>query len=371
MKALLLSAGSSIHTARWANGLSRAGVEVCLATQHPVRQEFDSGVEVVQFPYRGNPGYLTMSAKLRRVARAMRPDILNAHFASGYGTAGRLTNWHPYLLSVWGSDVFTFPERSPLHRWLVTKNLNAADVIASTSHCMADQVRRLAPDTGEIPITPFGIDLETFASVPALPVDRENSLLIGTVKAMEETYGIDTLIEAFALLREKLVAGGHPLARRIDLRLVGGGSRMSSLQNLVARLGIGDQVTFVGQVPHVSVPGEIAKLDVFVALSRQESFGVAVLEAGAAGRPVVVSDAGGLAEVVRHGITGIVVPRDNPGAAAEALLNLVEHPEKRAALGAAARQHVRENYAWEQCVRQMLQVYEGALQRFGEENTVP
>lgn len=365
MKALILSAGSSIHTARWANGLSRAGVTVCLATQHPVRQELDADVDVIQYPYRGNLGYLLMSEKLRRVVRAMRPDILNAHFASGYGTTGRLINWHPYVLSVWGSDVYSFPARSLLHRWLITKNLNAADVIASTSHCMADEVRRLAPETGEIPITPFGIDLETFSVVPALSTDRKDTLVIGTVKAMEETYGIDTLIETFALLNKKLVASEHPLAGRISLRLVGGGSRMSSLQHLAQQLGIHDRATFVGQVPHTDVPGEIAKIDVYVALSRQESFGVAVLEAGAAGRPVVVSDAGGLAEVVRHGITGVVVPREDPRAAADALLDLVEHPEKRIALGQAARHHVRDNYAWEQCVHKMLSVYEGTLRKFG------
>ena len=371
MKALILSAGNSIHTARWANGLSRAGVRISLATQHPVCHDLDADVDVIQFPYRHTPGYFAMSAKLRRVVRAMRPDILNAHFASGYGTTGRLVDWHPYLLSVWGSDVFSFPERTPLHRWLVKKNLNAADVIASTSHFMADRVRQLVPECGEIPITPFGIDLETFSSVPAISGDARKSLVIGTVKAMEETYGIDTLIEAFALLHGKLVASGHPLARRASLRLVGGGGRMSSLQELVARLGMADRITFVGQVPHSGVPGEIEKLDIFVALSRQESFGVAVLEAGAAGRPVVVSDAGGLAEVVRHGITGLVVPRDDPAAAAEALLDLVVNPEKRTALGEAARQHVRENYAWGPCVQQMLSVYEATLRGDGRGDSVP
>ncbi len=371
MKALILSAGSSIHTTRWARGLSRAGVDVCLATQHPVYQDFDADVEVIQFPYRGTPGYLTMAAKLRRVVRAIRPDILNAHFASGYGTTGRLIDSHPYLLSVWGSDVFSFPKRSPLHRWLVTKNLKAADVIASTSHCMADRVRTLVPSAGEIPVTPFGIDLETFSSVPSLSGKEADTLVIGTVKAMEQTYGIDTLIEAFALLHGKLVARGQPLAHRIGLRLVGGGSQVSALQRFAEKLGIGDRVSFVGQVPHADVPGEIAKLDIYVALSRQESFGVAVLEAGAAGRPVVVSDAGGLAEVVRHRVTGIVVPREDPVAAADALLELVESPAERLALGQAARQHVRENYAWEQCVRQMLSVYELTLRKFADRNTGP
>ena len=302
-----------------------------------------------------------MSWKLRKLARAIRPDILNAHFASGYGTTGRLTNWHPYLLSIWGSDVYSFPDRSPVHRRLVEKNLMAADMIASTSHAMADRARAIAPGLGEIPITPFGIDLATFSAVPALSAGSKDALVIGTVKAMNGTYGIDTLIEAFAQLIEKLFAGGHPLADRITLRLVGDGPQTSALQSLVGRLGLAERVTFVGAVPHAEVPAELAKLDVYVALSRQESFGVAVLEAGAAGRPLVVSDAGGLPEVVRNGITGIVVPKDDPAAAAGALLDLVMDPSKRIALGEAARRHVQEYYAWERCVEKMLSVYEGTI----------
>ena len=328
--------------------------------RHPVAPE----VDVIQFPYLGNPGYVLMSLKLRRLARAIRPDILNAHFASGYGTTGRLINYHPYLLSVWGSDVYSVPTRSALHRRIVQKNLLAADVVASTSHCMAQQVRSLAPQLVEIPVTPFGVDLGAFSGVPALSGEAEDRMVIGTVKAMDTIYGIDTLIEAFAALRDKLVVAAHPLADRITLRLVGGGAQTRALQSLAERLGIAARVTFVGRVPHSEVPGELAKLDIYVALSRQESFGVAVLEAGAAGRPIVVSDASGLAEVVQHGTTGLVVPRENPAAAAAALFDLVSDPPKRLALGEAGRKHVRDNYAWEPCVQAMLQAYEQTIQKF-------
>ncbi len=370
MRLLLLSAGSSIHTARWANGLSRAGIQIYLATQHPVRQEIDREVEVIQFPYRGNPGYFLMPFKLKKLARSIRPDIMNAHFASGYGTTGRLTRWHPYLLSIWGSDVYRFPERSPMHRALVRRNLMAADAVASTSHCMADQARTIAAGLGEIPVTPFGIDLAMFSGVPVPMRDGEDTLVIGTIKAMEQTYGVDTLIEAFALLASKLAADGHPLGKRVALRLVGDGAQMNELRSLAARLGVADRVTFVGAVPHKQVPAELAKLDVFVALSRQESFGVAVLEAGAAGLPVVVSDAAGLAEVVIDGSTGIVVPREDPAAAMGALYRLATDPPIRTAYGQAGREHVRDNYAWERCVERMLSVYERTIRKFDERKTI-
>ncbi|HWD33509.1 MAG TPA: glycosyltransferase family 4 protein, partial [Pseudomonas sp.] len=142
-------------------------------------------------------------------------------------------------------------------------------------------------------------------------------------------------------------------------RLVGGGPQLKDLKILVEKLGIVDRVVFVGQVPHTQVPLELLKLDIYVALSRfdSESFGVAIIEAGAAGRPVVVSDAGGLPEVTVHGKTGLVVPRENPRAAATAIMSLIEDREMREQMGKAGREHVESHYSWPVCVEAMLHVY--------------
>ena len=363
MKLVLLAPGSTIHTIRWANGLSRAGIDVYLVTQHPLLEALEPAIEVVEFPERGVAGYFLMVPGARRAVRAIKPDLVNAHYASGYGTTGRLIGYHPFLLSVWGEDVYDFPYISPLHRLWVRGNLMAADLVASTSHCMAAQTRKVAPALTEIPVTPFGVDMQAFTAVDPLPRESGRPVVIGTVKTMGHKYGIDTLISAFALLRQKLAASAHPAAAAITLRLVGDGPQTGELKALAERLGVADAVVFVGRIPHKDVPQELARLDIFSALSRNdsESFGVAIIEASAAGRPVVVSDAGGLPEVVRDGVTGLVVSREDPAAAADALHALVIDPARRAALGQAGRSHVGEHYAWDSCISTMISVYERAL----------
>jgi glycosyltransferase involved in cell wall biosynthesis len=119
-------------------------------------------------------------------------------------------------------------------------------------------------------------------------------------------------------------------------------------------------------VPHTEVPNELAKIDIYVALSRMdsESFGVAIIEASAAGRPVVVSDAGGLPEVAVEGKTGFVVPRENPVAAAGALERLIFDPELRHKMGVAGQQHVAENYSWDVCIMKMVEMYESTIACF-------
>ncbi|MDV6316111.1 glycosyltransferase [Idiomarina sp. HP20-50] len=364
MRIALLAAASSIHTARWANGLSDQGHEVHVISQHPVKELFANSVAMHLLPVRGTLGYFTMSSSVRNLLEKIRPDIVNAHYASGYGTTARLVNYSPWVLSVWGSDVYDFPHKSFLHKWLVRKNLLAADQVASTSRCMAEQTRKLAPELTNIEITPFGVSLEAFEDIQPISNDAKNRLVIGTIKSMKDVYGIDILIEAYANLVKRFQSRTDLSFLQLELRLVGEGEKMSELKALGESLGVSDSVHFIGRVPHSQVPFELEKLDIFAALSRSESFGVAILEAGAAGRPVVVSNVGGLPEVTIDGITGSVVPSEDPKAAADALEKMVLDGKLRQQMGLEAQKHVKENYSWEACVHNMLTVYDKTINEF-------
>lgn len=360
-KIALLSAASSIHTIRWANGLADAGHEIHVVTQQTAFESFDRRVKIHHFPFTGVGGYFLMVPFVRRLFQRLSPDVVNAHYASGYGTTARLVNYHPWVLSVWGSDVYDFPYKSPLHRYLVKKNLLAADLVASTSNCMAAQTKRIAPALTNIAITPFGVDMECYSSINFPDSASAESVVIGTVKAMESKYGVTTLLRAFALLRKKMLVENPGIGSQLQLRLVGDGPQTGELVNLSNELGIGGCTVFVGRVPHAQVPNELAKLDIFVALSELESFGVAIIEAGAAKRPVVVSDAGGLPEVTVDGSTGFVVPKSNPEAAAAAIEKLVLDAGLRRRMGGAGREHVALHYSWPACIKQMEAVYSRVL----------
>ncbi|EMN4130640.1 MULTISPECIES: glycosyltransferase [Providencia] len=366
MKIVLLSAASSIHTVRWANGLDSIGHEVHVISQHPAIDSFNPTVKVHLLPYRGALGYFTSVLSVRALLNKINPHIVNAHYASGYATTARLAGYHPWLLSVWGSDIYDFPNKTYIHKWLVQKNLRAADHVASTSYCMADETRKLVPELNDISITPFGVNLNDYSNLPPLSSKQEGKLVIGTVKTMKPKYGIDTLIEAYSILTKRFQNNPELILPRLELRLVGGGEQTKQLQLLAANLGISDSVKFIGQVPHSCVPQELAKLDIYVALSRldSESFGVAIVEASASARPVIVSDAGGLPEVTVNGETGIIVPRDDPEAAADALEKLILNPELRHSMGINGRLHVSKYYSWDQCISTMLDTYKKTIQNY-------
>ncbi len=355
MKLLMLAPASVIHTQRWVEALQGRGVQLVLATQHdPGAWQAPLGVRFVRLPHSGAVGYFRNVPALRQLLRDERPDLLNAHYASGYGTTAALTGFRPWLLSVWGSDVYDFPHEDRLKGWLLRHNLRHADAVASTSEAMARQVRRLVPDIGPVAVTPFGIDTDRFAPQP----QPHDGIVIGTVKTLAPKYGIDLLLRAFAQVR---VAAGP--SAKLSLVIVGDGPQRTELEALGRTLGMADHVRFVGAVPHAEVPQWLHRFDVYVAASRldSESFGVAVLEASACGLPVVVSDVGGLPEVVVQGETGCVVPREDVVALAQAIQRLVATPDLRSRFGVAGRERVLANYGWQHSVDAMLRCFDGVI----------
>lgn len=354
MRVLLLAGANSIHTARWANGLVSRGHQVHVVSAHPATHPLDERVHLHLLRHEAPWAYVLGASEVRSIARQVAPDIVNAHYATGYGLLARLAAVTPALLSVWGSDVYTFPEKSLIHRLVVRGNLKASAAIASTSHCMARRVAEIHRHP-HVFVTPFGVNTEVFT--PGLKSSQPSErIVIGTVKSLSPGYGIDVLIRAFAWAWDSL---GRPDG--LCLEISGEGPQRAELEALAEATGVGRQVTFFGAVAHAQVPTMLHRLDIFVALSRFESFGVAVLEAAACQLPVVVSDAEGLAEVTMDGVNGYVVPRDDARAAGEAMLKLIRDPALRQSFGEAGRRHVVNHYSWDKSLDAMLDAYERTM----------
>ena len=146
MRVLFIANAKSIHTVRWVNELTNKGLEVHLVFNHndnPYKNTISKDVILHRLKYGGTKGYYLNSRRLRKLFKEVKPDIVNAHYASGYGTLVRLSKINPLVLSVWGSDVYDFPYESKVKRRIINKNLNYADKIASTSNVMASQTKKV------------------------------------------------------------------------------------------------------------------------------------------------------------------------------------------------------------------------------------
>jgi glycosyltransferase involved in cell wall biosynthesis len=355
-----LGNAASVHLRRWAVHFARRGYEVHVISVDPPGEEIRD--VTVHYLGRGRAQwgvsrwfrYIGAVPRVRALLRWLQPDILHAHYATGYGLLGSLAGSRLDVISVWGSDVLSFPRRSPLHAALVKLNLGRADWICSTSHYMAREVRKYT--NREVIVTPFGVDVNEFGRATRRADCEEAEVIIGTVRSLERGYGIEYLIQAFAALCHRRL----PCSLR--LLIVGAGSQRTRLERLAKTLGIENKTEFVGWIPHHRVPDYLRRMAIFVAPSvHEESFGVAVLEASAAGLPVVASRVGGLPEVVEDGKTGLLVAPGESASLADALERLVTDVKLRRTMGEAGMAFVREHYDWQRTAQVVEDLYERIL----------
>ncbi|TYS63774.1 glycosyltransferase family 4 protein [Bacillus infantis] len=356
MRVLILAPSRSIHTHKWALYYKNNGIDVRVATfpdhySEENAREIDTIVLPKLLP--GKLSYLSSVFAVKKAIRQFKPDILHAHYVSSYGLVGALADFKPFYVSVWGRDIFQFPQQGSINKRIVDYTLQKASVICSTSHIMAKETNKYT--NKKVFVTPFGVDMKKFRPIEGLRTP--DAITIGTVKALSDKYGIGDLITAFAEIHKK--------NRNTELLIVGDGPQRAEYEEMAERLGISPATTFTGRVPNDAVPEYINKIDIFAVPSTEdsESFGVAAVESMACGVPTVVSNVGGLPEVVIEGRTGYVVPKENPEELAKAIFALIDNPEERRKMGDAGIVHVKENYNWTDNADGMLKLYEETLSK--------
>jgi len=351
MKIAIVGSQLSIHTIRWANSLHERGCEITVFSMHKGGEKLNTGINLIRMPFKNPYGYILNIPFLNYEIKRLKPDLVHSFYAFGYSFLARMSGFKPHLISVLGSDIYDDIDNL-IYKKIITKNIKEADFVCSTSHVMKNQILRTLQDEKEIEVTPFGVDSNKFKKIE-IDKSEEYDFVIGTVKWMENKYGIDTLIRAFALFSNK-----YP-SKKFKLYLIGNGSKRDELIALAKELAVFDNCEFAGKSTHSKVPIWLNKFDIFVALSRldSESFGVSVIEASACELPVVVSDSGGLPEVVEDGKTGIVVPKENAQKAFKAIEFLYQNQTIAKEMGLCGRKRVLENYDWNTSVKQMENVY--------------
>jgi len=355
MRVLLLSDINSAHTVKWASGLVSIGMEVkVISIAKPIGSEnnFHFEYDTLGLNHsitRKNSSlqklkYLSFYFLLRKHIKHFQPDIVHAHYASSYGFLSLISLYRPYFLSVWGSDIMEFPKRSIIHKIFLQQILKNAKVIFSTSHFMADIIEKSY--NLKASVIPFGIDTEVFT-----PCKRTtDKLVIGSIKGLEEIYGLTTFFKAFALIQNELTIP-------IEIQIYGSGSQLNQYQNLCEELKIDKYVKFNGRIDFSKVPVTMASFDLLINLSKRESFGVSVLEASSCGIPILLSDISGLKEVYINGKTAISCQVDNVFDTAEKLKKLINNDALRYEMGCAGRKFVQESYEWIDCLKSLQLAY--------------
>lgn len=219
--------------------------------------------------------------------------------------------------------------------------------VVANSRAAADAVARDSVPQARIRVVPNGIDIGAYARATR----RTPRRVITTVANLRPIKGHDALLQAAVAV----------LSARPDavFQLAGEGPLRPALEARARSLGIERQIRFLGQCGDVA--GVLRDSDVFVLPSLMEAFPNALMEAMAAGLPVVATEVGGIPELIEHDRNGLLVPPGRPDALAGALLALIDDPARADRLAAAARTTVEQRYSFDQMVREFESLYSGGM----------
>ncbi|WP_394142060.1 glycosyltransferase [Vibrio chagasii] len=353
MKLVFIASGQSFHACRWANTLVHKGYDIHFISTVPFKRVLDSKINKYELKsLLGFSKYILNVRQVRVIIDKIKPDIIHAHYASGNGLLASLSLIglnYPLVTSLYGSEVYDFPHKSLLHKKILKWIVSSSNQVLSTSEAMADEFLKLFPSFNRPIITPFGVDTKLFK--PACVRINDGVLEIGLVKKLEHKYGVDILIKAFSIFIKES-------KQRAKLTIVGGGPDEAELKKLVCDLSIQDYVNFYGWVDNSDIPNFLNSLDIFVVPSRRESFGVAAVEAMACGLPTIVSNVGGLPEVVIHGESGLIFEKEDVDELVY-LLNIVSQDQDlRKNMALKARDRVLDYYDWQCSVEIMERTYQ-------------
>ncbi len=302
--------------------------------------------------------------RLIKLINLEKPDIVHTHTAKA-GTLGRIAaklTGVPIIIHTFHGHVFHSYFgffRTKFFLWLERLLAKFTDVIITVSEQQRDEIIKYrVAEPGKIIAIPLGLDLKPFFSSNADPNELrvefsvpEQTKLVGIVARLVPVKNHVCFLEAARLVLE----------RYDDVRfmIIGDGELRGTLEQKARDLGIEDRVIFMG-FQH-NLQKIYAGLDIVALSSYNEGLPVALIEAMAAGKPVISSEVGGVVDLILDGNNGLLVPSNEPKSLAEATLYLLEHPERRKIMGEAGRKKVYPHFDKKRLVDDIDNLYENLL----------
>jgi glycosyltransferase involved in cell wall biosynthesis len=356
-------AGAETHLLVLMSGLVKQGMEVSLIVlEDPTRRvpglletARGMGVEALAVPIYAHldPG---LPSRLTRTFRPRPFDILHAHLPHAEVYGARVLGGLPqagFVITRHSDNPF---RRSPLFRLVFTPSWKrAGKIIAISEAVRRSMIRSEHVPSERIAVIPYGLDSQEFHA-GLVPGRLKSGLgipdapLVGFVGRLVRPKGVDTLLRAFVEVERR-----EP---RAQLVIVGDGPWRQRLVHLGRDLGL-STVHFLGW--REDVVSIMADLDVLVMPSRWEGFGLVALEAMSLGKPVIATRVSALPEVIAEGVTGLLVPAEDPSSLAREILKLLRDPILATRMGQAGSQRVRREFTVDRMVSSTIQVYHQIL----------
>jgi glycosyltransferase involved in cell wall biosynthesis len=338
---------NSVHLRLWVSFLAGRGhrVTMLVAKDRVVEPGLPASVAVEQFTSfaagrRVTPVSLVKGRRsLRRALARVQPDILNAHFLTVHGWNAWMSGFHPYVVTLWGSDIFIHPKKSRVAALLAGLTLGAADMVMINPVMRQAALAAGAPPEKLKTVT-IGADVSHFTPGPVSAALRarfglEGRRVVFSPRSITPLYRQGVVVEALSQLPPDVVVMMPRLRAQPD--------ELARIERRAEALGLSDRLVIVPEIAHDDMPDFYRLADVVVSVPESDSASVTMLEALACGRPLVATDLPAVREWLGEFEGPELVPVDDPAATAAALRRALDQPpEVRAERGSRGRSIVVE-----------------------------
>jgi glycosyltransferase involved in cell wall biosynthesis len=375
MRICYLADAGSVHTRRWVKYFAGIGHEVHLISYSPLEDKIP-GVTLHLLALPG-PRINILSAaisfvpamlQIRQIINKLKPDIVHAHYALGYGFFGALSGFHPFILSAWGSDVMVEAEQNVIFNLMVKKALAKADIVLTTSTYLKKYLgTKFGLVESKVIALPWGVELKTFTRgyraegrklKGSLEIE-DGRFIVLSPRHLREHYRIEKIVEAVPH-----VAAKHPELTLILLKGAAEDARFENrINRLIKRLHISGSVKLVRR--HLNAE-EMAVLynisDAFISIPKADQFGSTIQEGMACGSIPVVGNLEVYRQYLVDGNNALFVDPENPEDIAEKIIYCVEHPELKQRFYTINRKIIEDKEDWSKNAAKLAELYQNLVQ---------
>ena len=354
---------NSAHLRRWVTFFAERGHHVVLlvGTKQSILPGLPASITVERFrPFsaRGRfppASFVRARWSVRRAMARCRPDIVNAHFMNPHGWHAWMSGRHPYVVTLWGSDVFIAPRLHRVVARLGRITLRAADMVMVNSEALRRGAVEIGAPPERIEMVQWGVDLTRFTPGPD-PVELRARLglngrrVVFSPRAIAPLYRQGIVVQALAQLPSDVTV--VMLRHRSDAAMV------AAVEAQAESLGLADRLVVVSDVEDAEMPAFLRLADVVVSIPASDSTSASILEALACGCQIVAADLISVREWLGELEPRSLVPVDDVDATAAAIARaLGRGAAERAALGRRAREIVEERADQAKCLGRVETLY--------------
>jgi glycosyltransferase involved in cell wall biosynthesis len=362
---------NSIHLRRWVGHFAGLGHRITLLVPEGLSVEPGLEPEIaierfLPFNHRRSriAGVFDARRSLRSALRTVQPDVLDAQYLTVNGWHAFISGFRPYVVSVWGSDVFITPRTSRKAALFARMALRSADLVLAGSQSLAEAAISLGARRDRAVSVPSGVDRARFRPGPDPAELRARLGLAGrrvvfSPRAMKPLYRHAVVVDALTHLPNDVVA--------LMVGYLADAAELEAVQRRARDLGVGDRLVIVPAIAHSEMPDFYRLAEVVVSVPASDSTPITLFEALACDRPVVAADLPAVRELIGRLDPAALVPVDDPVLTATAIARVLDlSVTERAALASRGQALVVEMADQDRNLARVEQLYLGLASRRGD-----